>query len=234
MKIKIIIYFVTYMLLLSCFAVSVIACPPPDCGDCAYWNGEICYCHQPCCWDSDCTGECDVCNDSCVCEDKDSLCTGECHNGCSDGECVDDDSKCNASNCMKCENGSCVSKCTDNEFCCNGKCCPNYKCCVDGECIKDHCTPMFELEESGECGCYTFECEGSITETFRWYCAEGYYGDGDCPEGTECVQTGTIYCFTTRTRYCIGECLTSGLECELSAYEYGPKAPRCLCGCCPP
>jgi hypothetical protein len=28
--------------------------------------------------------------------------------------------------------------------------------------------------------------------------------------------------------------MTSGSECELSIYVYAPKAPRCLCGCCPP
>jgi hypothetical protein len=97
-------------------------------------------------------------------------------------------------------------------------------------CLLYGCHPTWDLVESGECGCYAFECEGGITETFIWYCQEY---DGGCPTGTECVQTDTLLCFTTRTRYCIEDCLAYGSECALSVHEYGPKAPRCLCGCCP-
>ena len=147
--------------------------------------------------------------------------------------------------CYRCEDGVWVNNCSagqkcctdsgsycceSDETCCEGTCCPKGKCCVDGVCLLYGCHPTWDLVESGECGCYAFECEGGITETFIWYCQEY---DGGCPTGTECVQTDTLLCFTTRTRYCIEDCLAYGSECALSVHEYGPKAPRCLCGCCP-
>jgi len=50
-------------LLLSNFAVDVMACGPPDCGDCAYWDGESCVsnCHDvncPTCKSCNCEGNC--------------------------------------------------------------------------------------------------------------------------------------------------------------------------------
>jgi len=166
-------------------------------------------------------------------------------------ECCDS-GLCDLGECEQCVNGVCVDRCTyyysdyclecdgvgncivcggrPGETCCDGTCCPNHKCCVDGDCIEGGCRPMFDLVESGECGCYAFECEGSITQTFIWYCEEY---DGGCPAGTECKQTGTVLCYTTRTKDCIGECLVYGSDCAFGNWEYGPKALRVLCGCCP-
>lgn len=196
-------------------------------------DGE-CGCYEECCHDSDCTGECHTCS-GCSCVDDDSKCTGECHNGCSGGSCVNDDTKCNATNCEKCVNGSCESKCDPNtEFCCDGKCCPNHKCCVDGECIRGHCTPMWYTTVLIECSCSDHICSGIRKKEWHWYCTEGYYGDGDCPEGTECVETGEEVCYKYITYPCTGACETSGSECELGAPTEIIKEPRVLCGCCPP
>lgn len=111
MKMKSINVFLTCLLLLSGFAVCAIACPPPPCPNpCEYWTGSFCYCHQACCYDSDCGSgieECLSCHENCYCFDDDSKCPGECHT-CSLGDCEDDDSKCNAANCEECVNGSCV------------------------------------------------------------------------------------------------------------------------------
>ena len=228
------ILFMPVCFLLSGFTMSAIACPPPDCGDCCHWEGPVpggscvvdtyaecgdcvdcgpdCYVCESCICVYGCSG-CQSCSGG-TCVDDDSKCTGECHNGCSGGSCVDDDSKCDP-----------------NEFCCAGECCPNHKCCVDGDCIEGHCRPRCDLEESGECTCNDGDCDGSITQTFVWTCEEH---DGGCPSGADCGQTDTIECYTSRTSNCYGECETSGSECSRTPWDNAPKAPRCLCGCCPP
>jgi hypothetical protein len=101
-------------LLLCGLTTAARACPPPECPNCYYWNGYECYCHEACCIDADCTGECDYCSDSCVCEDDQSLCPGEC-DYCWAGYCYDDDSKCASDEC--CDNGTCVDKCTNTGQC---------------------------------------------------------------------------------------------------------------------
>jgi len=162
----------------------------------------------------------------CCLQENDHCCGGEVC-------CNDDEDCCTDSGSYCCEEGKdcCKGECCDpdTEHCCDDDCCPNHKCCVDDECIRGYCRPWCDIVFSGECYCYAFECGGSITETVVWYCQEH---DGGCPSGTECMQTGTIKCYTIRTRYCIGDCLTSGSECELSGWTYQPKADRVLCGCC--
>ncbi len=214
-----------------------------------------CVCSSACCNDSHC-GQ-DNCNKcvNCSCEYRCDIVNCEV---CQDDSCVD---ACPLfESCLECDgNGSCIvcggdpdqaccndecynintqKCCTDaetdyicdiNDTCCEGTCCPDNKCCVDGECITGYCRPWFDLEDSGECDCYAFECGGSITQTWVWYCQEH---DGGCPWGTECVQTGTLDCYTSRRADCIDDCLTSGSECAFSDWEYAPKAPRVLCGCC--
>ena len=190
---------------LSCNRVS--ACwnpPPPACPQpCTSWDPIKEECINWCCPCMGCVPGVG-CYDDCVLEEDEQCC------------CSSDNSK-----------GEC---CKIDEDCCDGTCCPNHKCCVDGDCIEGGCRPTFDLVESGECGCYAFECEGSITQTWVWYCEEY---DGGCPAGTECKQTGTVLCYTTRTKDCTGECLVYGSECAFGNWEYGPKALRCLCGCCP-
>lgn len=89
------------------------------------------------------------------------------------------------------------------------------------------CKPAFDIEESGECGCYAFECEGTRVDTYSWYCEEY---DGGCPWGTDCVETDTHDCYYTISYDCIGDCLTYGTECQYDE-PVVVKAPRCLCGC---
>jgi hypothetical protein len=200
------------------FGGKVLACgdPPPEPpGPCYYW-------HQEQKWVYKCKCACLECDES----------TGDCYEDCNYavewGCCCASDGK--GECCLHgeyCCDGYC---CKSGEECCDGDCCPEDKCCVDGDCIEGGCRPRFDLVESGECGCYAFECEGSITQTFIWYCEEY---DGGCPSGTECVQTGWEECYTTRTEDCIGECLVYGSECAFGNWEFGPKAPRVLCGCCP-
>jgi len=137
--------------------------------------------------------------------------------------------------------GNCDAGCPNCESClycyceCNSECCSYHDCeagqeCVDCEC-KDkvgHCNPNFTLTRSGECWCYAFECGGSITDTFNWFCEE--QGDG-CPWGMDCVEVGTEDCYTSKTAECIGDCLAYGSECELDVWVNAPKAPRVICGC---
>lgn len=89
------------------------------------------------------------------------------------------------------------------------------------------CRPTFDIETTGECGCYAFECEGTRVNTFTWYCEEY---DGGCPWGTECVQTEKHNCYHTISYDCIGDCLAYGTDCEYDEAVI-VKAPRCLCGC---
>jgi hypothetical protein len=136
------------LLLLVCFLLTgltmpMIACPPPDCGSCCYWEGPVpggscqlipgtdcgdcsgcsycyscvicwCQCTSECCSASDCTGECHNGCSNCSCLDDQSKCTGECHT-CSDGSCEDDNTKCGSDEC--CDDGTCVPKCTNTGQC---------------------------------------------------------------------------------------------------------------------
>ena len=217
-------------------------CCNDTCCDIGYCcNNEICCgSGEHCCTDSGsycCPDSKTCCGGNCCDPETETCCNGTC---CDIGNCCNDEICCGAGERCCTDSGSyccpdsktcCGGNCCDpeTEYCCNGECCPNDKCCVDGECIQGGCMPSFDLEESGECWCYAFECGGSITQTFVWYCQEY---DGGCPAGTECVQTGTHSCYTSKTAYCIDDCLTSGSECALSEWEFAPKAPRVLCGCC--
>ena len=152
-------------LLLCGLTTAARACPPPECPNCYYWNGYECYCHEACCIDADCTGECDYCSDSCVCEDDQSLCPGECDYcwagycydddtkcsgccGCEDGECVDDQSQC--SGCCKCQNCACLD---DQSKCAAPKVCAGCECICVGCELKsvDFCRLM-----QSNCRCYYF------------------------------------------------------------------------------
>lgn len=192
-------------LLLCRLAVVTTACPPPQCPDCYYWDGDSCEwgCGEgeTCCGGSCCSNVC--CGGTC-CKGDNYFCCGNlcgdratqkccaeywpyyfyicgineicCDDTCCDmstEQCCDDiggdfDGYCCEPNEVCCH-GNC---CPPDSHCCNGECCPKHKCCVDGECIRDYCRPSFDLAESGECKCYAFDCEGSITETFSWYCEE--------------------------------------------------------------
>ncbi len=131
----------------------------------------------------------------------------------------------------ECCNGTC---CEPNEFCCNGNCCPDHKCCVDGVCIRCCCGPMWETTVLIECSCSDHTCSGIRKKEWHWHCAEGgIYGD-DCPDGTECVQTGWNVCYKYITYPCKEGACESGSECGAGPAIEIKKAPRVLCGCCPP
>lgn len=102
-------------LLLSCFAVPVLACcppPQPPCYRCEdgvwVWNcgsGNCCggsCCSYPCCGSSCCP--------------TDRCCNGAC---CPSGQIC------------------CGGVCCDPTKCCNYVCCPPDKCCVNGTCVKN-------------------------------------------------------------------------------------------------
>lgn len=106
MKIKSIIAFLAYVLLLSSFIAPAVACPPPDCGDCYYPDGDSCIPY------GDCWGGCPTCEScvSCYCQ-----CTSEC---CKDVHCGDPD-------CYDCVSCECVpvevnSVSSDNDIACVG------------------------------------------------------------------------------------------------------------------
>jgi hypothetical protein len=100
-------------------------------------------------------------------------------------------------------------------------------------CIRGHCTPMWYTTVLIECSCPDHECSGIRKVEWHWYCAEGYYGDGDCPAGTECVQTDVEVCYKYITYPCKEGACESGSECEVGPPTNIEKAPRVLCGCCP-
>jgi len=204
------------VLAVAALCAQVWACVPPPC--------ELCYNDWPnCTW---------------KCTDQ-GCCYGTCYNQyqkhcCGYGynkTCYNDETCCLTKCCNNkteiCCHGNC---CGNTDTCCDdGGCCAFDKCCVDGHCITGYCRPSFDLIPSGECGCYAFLCEGGITETWSWYCEEY---DGGCPSGTECVQTDSVECYTSRTKNCIEDCLTSGSECAFSGWVYAPKTWRVVCGCC--
>ena len=122
---KLILLLAGCLLLLCILPIPAVAWPPPCPSPCEYWNGYECYCHEACCYDSDCDGffECYSCNlDTCTCEDDQSKCSGCCK--CDYGMCVDDDDECtgcedcsgcscvdndeNCTGCMECENAECI------------------------------------------------------------------------------------------------------------------------------
>jgi len=245
-------------MVLSCETVT--ACwnpPPPKCTQpCHYWSPsqQKCIdecpcpcagcipgvgCYEDCDWEHGwhCCCSADNSRGQCYKPDEHSCCDGrlcdldECET-CVDGVCEDRCTYYYADWCMICDGaGYCIDRCDPDEHCCDGTCCPNHKCCVDGDCIKGGCRPRFDLEISGECSCYEENCTGFVTQTFIWYCEEY---DGGCPSGTECKQTGTELCYTSRTAACGGSCPGGDpSECALSDWSYAPKALRCLCGCCP-
>jgi len=165
-----------------------------------------------------CTYQCD--------EDLCQECDGQ-------GNC---ESWCDALQCLECDGqGNCeVCGGDPDKHCCDGQCCPDDKCCVDGQCITGHCIPMWETDVLIECTCSAPTCSGIRTLEYHWYCAENYYGDGDCPPGTDCVQTGWEVCYKYWTYGCTGTCETSGSECGVVVPPVIIKEPRVLCGCCPP
>ena len=149
---RILIGFLSCLLLLPSFSTVATACPPP-CPDCYLWNGDGCDwvgCHPPCedCYDCDatchcqctadcgcdgktCSGCCDCQN--CACVPDQSECSGccQCSSGCS---CEDEASECSSAHCEECTNCACVSWCASNQ-CCSvwlpvGTCVP--KCDPDG------------------------------------------------------------------------------------------------------
>lgn len=120
----------TCLLLLCILTMPAVGWPPACPSPCEYWNGYECYCHEACCYDSDCgTGieECLSCNlDTCTCEDDQSKCSGCCK--CDYGMCVNDQSKC--SGCCKCSGCDCVDE--------ESKC-ASYECCRDCDCVDPQC-----------------------------------------------------------------------------------------------
>ena len=132
---RILIGFLSCLLLLPSFSTVATACPPP-CPDCYLWNGDGCDwvgCHPPCedCYDCDatchcqctadcgcdgktCSGCCDCQN--CACVPDQSECSGccQCSSGCS---CEDEASECSSAHCEECTNCACVSWCASNQCC---------------------------------------------------------------------------------------------------------------------
>jgi hypothetical protein len=104
----------------------VAAClPPPDCGDCKYWDGDSCELVGTCVDDYDCS----ACQSCTVCY---------CWNDCRAGEtCCESTNTCCPAGRVCC-NGTC---CPAGEVCCNGTtCCPPGTCCYNGSCYSP-CNP---------------------------------------------------------------------------------------------
>jgi len=183
------------LLLLCILPIPAVAWPPPCPNPCYYWNGYECYCHEACCIDADCTGECDYCSDSCVCEDDQSLCAGEC-DYCWAGYCYDDDTKC--SGCCECSGGNCVdenSNCGESERCEDCECCTDLfgSCERDEECCSGICGPIGcgNCRSNSDCA----ECE----LCFQAICTSIL----PCPEYTHCDN-----------HECVADCVQNGPMCS--------------------
>ncbi len=86
---------------LSILQQVAMACAP-DCGDCQYWDGEMCMMWGECDDVWDCSG-CQRCV-NCYCEDQDYYCRYW-HDAC-----------------WYCSNGVCINPCTAGQVCINGQC----------------------------------------------------------------------------------------------------------------
>ncbi len=93
---------VSVMALLLVRPVTTVACLPPDCDDCYYWDGYSCQPEGDCQHLYDCSG-CQRCV-NCYCEDQDYYCRYW-HDPC-----------------WYCSNGECVNACTAGQVCIAGQC----------------------------------------------------------------------------------------------------------------
>jgi hypothetical protein len=119
--------------LLSGFTLSAIACPPPPCPGCCYWNGSTCW------------------PDNSACEDCESCISCECESDCLMGQCCSNDAcvnDCPSGEC--CDDGECVPKCTNSGQCDYGELPsgPYPNCQV----LKDDSTGKCEQAEGLICG----------------------------------------------------------------------------------
>jgi hypothetical protein len=174
---------VSCYLVLFGLATLVTACPPPVCPDCYYWNGYECYCHNPCCEEADCTGQCDTCGASCMCEDDQSQCPGEC-DYCWNGFCYDDQTKC--SGCCTCSGGTCVndqSKCSGCCKCSGCNCvddetkCDADECCIDCECVDPMCDNCHYRDPITQYECWH---DRNSTECDSAYCLKNVLDTATC------------------------------------------------------
>ena len=211
MRVKSKTIFLAYLLLLSILVAPAIACPPPDCPDCYYFDGDDCVSY------GNCWGGCPDCHScvNCWCEDDCSggqtCCGGSCCDSaicktCVNGVCEWD---CSLDNCEQCANGSCESYCDSNicEICdgtgwclvCGGD--PDQICC-DGT-----CTPKCEDSTYSPCDTSNNEnyqcpgCAGSISGPtcfdfkMREYTGNlGHRCTGGCPG--DCGPYPDVHCYT--------------------------------------
>lgn len=206
MRIKSILFMLVCFLLFG-LAMSAIACPPPDCGDCCHWvstgpdpedgyctlnTGAECGdcqggCYNPCnnCVSCSCVWDCTptqfCCNDTC-CNAGQNCCGGSCcSNTCCNNVCCSAGQIC-------CNNTCCdPDDCCNNEICCNSgdTCCTDSGagdayCCAGGKtcCDKACCDPATE------------KCCDDIGGDDDGYCCGS---DKTCCDGT-CCSTSTQKC----------------------------------------
>lgn len=183
----------------QCGTVLDICNETVTCADCT--GGEVCLGIQcvECTSNSDCTGECSICN--------------------GDNECVDSNNACG--DCESCSGGSCSSDCTDEQTCLNMTCveCTGDDDCIDGACSSDNecvectadthcsgcevCSGEVCVDEDAQCtGCES--CSESICVDDDSRCSDGQvcsqtmceecFSDGDCPGSEVCVDNACEEC----------------------------------------
>jgi hypothetical protein len=178
--------------------------------DGAIGTGQACCCGEPpeCESDEDCPeGECCVDGQCgpCPCESDEDCPESEC---CNDGECGPCEEECSGpcdeenpcpEGCICC-NGECVEEIPEGECC--GPCdeenpCPEGCACVDGECeteaaccdaLESLCLEFTDIECAD-----SNECPDGYTCAFGT-CERFFEELGDCPEGTDTVNSGTVPC----------------------------------------
>ena len=156
----------TCLLLLSSFAMPVIACPPPDCDDCYYWDGDDCVPY------GDCWGGCPDCESCVYC-----WCEWQCGVGgnCCDGSC--------------CYNACCNNVCCMyDEICCSNGC--QWPCVEEDD--ETSCSAVNNMSCTacvgilGDCSDYVTM---QYTNAVRWDCTGGCPGDCDYVAPPICYRT---------------------------------------------